>query len=203
MTARILVLPGMGDIHWVALKLRAFCESQGIEKPELWIWDIDGRKRSLEFVQRLPMATAGGYWEQALTADIRPAFFGSYMRPGADVVPGFMGFDWFLCFNGSLRWGRNLERDILPGLAADWGYELAQTREEAMLGEAFRATGRYVLLYFSGHGMFSHYPLDPRRHPDLHALVELFPAVLLHELGGSAEDRGVLPARRRRVDPPA
>lgn len=155
--ARILVLPGMGDIHWVALKLRAFCEAKGIDTPELWIWDFDGRKRSLGFVERLPMATAGGYWEHPIDPQLRGPFRASYMWSGHDAVPDFQGFDWFLCFNGSLRVGLNLERDILPGLATDWGYELRQTLAEVKAGRQWREQGPYVLLYFSGHGMFSHW----------------------------------------------
>lgn len=151
---KLLVIPGIGDIHWVALKLQAFiaryCPGQ---RPEVWIWDFDGRRRSAEFVRRLPFVTFGGYWEHPIE---QPIFDAHYLHGTADVSWGFHGFDSFLCVNGSLRVGRPWG-DILPDLATDWRYPIVETPEDAADGERFAAGGPFALLYFSDHGMFKHW----------------------------------------------
>lgn len=147
---RILVIPGLGDIHWVALKLQSFIETHCPgERPEVFIWNFDGRPRSAEFVQRLPFVRFGGYWDEPLDID-RPAFQRAYMTGEDDAVPGFHGFDWFLCVNGSLRVGKPID-EILPEYRVDWNYPF-----EVRAGDERRADEigePYVLAYFTDHGL--------------------------------------------------
>lgn len=149
---RILVIPGIGDIHWVALKLESFiarhCPG---ERPEVFIWNFDGRPRSQAFVERLPFVRFGGYWHRPIDAD-RAVFQQAYMTGDLDAAPRFRGFDWFLCFNGSLRVGRSMDQ-ILPDCATNWQYPLepreSDNRMASTIGEP------YVLAYFTNHGMFA------------------------------------------------
>ena len=151
---RILVIPGIGDVHWVSLKLKSFCAINGIDDPEVWVWNFDDRPRSLEFVQRLPFVTAGGYWNQPLTDAWRLAFEKCYMLGMQDVVAPFGEFDYFICVNGSLRMGRTLQYDILPECKTDWEYQLRTTPAELNYGDEQASRDKYVLLYFSDQGMF-------------------------------------------------
>lgn len=151
---RILVIPGIGDIHWVALKLRSFCQVYGITDPEVWVWNFDGRPRSLDYVRRLPFVSTGEYWNQGFTEDLRRQFTDCYMTGTADVVRGFSGFDFFICPNGSLRQGKQLATEILPECTTEWDYPLEATDGELAYGDAQLARGKYVLLYFSDQGMF-------------------------------------------------
>lgn len=152
-TTRILVIPGIGDLHWVALKLASFCEVHGIKHPEVWVWNFDDRPRSLEFVQRLPFVKAGGYWNQPLTNEWRTAFNSCYMLGTKDVISPFGEFDYFICINGALRQGRKIA-DILPECQIEWDYPLRRTSEELMFGSEQNWQGQYLLLYFSDQGMF-------------------------------------------------
>lgn len=149
--SRILVLPGMGDIYWVAVALRSFCEREGIEDPEVWVWDFDGRRRSLEYVERIPFVRAGGYWQHR---NDMPEFHESYMVRGRSVFPDFHGFDFYLAPNGVLRKGGSLE-DAFPGCDLDWYFPLRSTEAEVAAEAHYRERfGPYVVAYFSEHGMF-------------------------------------------------
>lgn len=165
---RILVIPGLGDIHWVALKLQSFIRHHGLtEPPEVHIWNFDGRPRSLDFVRRIPFVRAGGYWDEPLDRH-KKLFNEVYMTGARDVVEGTGGFDWLICVNGSLRVGRRIDTEILPKLETDWNYPLTITEAEDEFGRRIAAqVGPYVLLYFSDHGMFrqwiKHWPAESIR----------------------------------------
>lgn len=150
-TARILVLPGIGDLHWVALKLQSFKEVNGIDRLDVWIWDFNNKPRSLEYLQRLPFLNAMGYWSEPRTPATEPAFHDVYFDGTRDIVPDFCGFDYLIAVNGSLRKGRSLITEILPEYAIDWQYPV--TINDA----GMRFQDPYVLLYFSDDGMFKHW----------------------------------------------
>jgi hypothetical protein len=150
--ARILVLPGIGDIYWVAIALEDFCRKHGIEKPEVCVWDFDGRRRSEEYVQRIPFVTSGGYWEH--THKI-PGFHESYMTGRKSVFPDFHGFDFYIAVNGALRVGRTVEQ-ALPGIKTDWHFPILETSAEQVAGRMYQSLyGRYIVTHFSAFGMFS------------------------------------------------
>ena len=70
---RILLPSGIGDIHWVLVKLQAFIQALGCPPPELWIADDVARRRSLEFLRLVPWVVAGGY------QPMRPASSGPFI----------------------------------------------------------------------------------------------------------------------------
>lgn len=150
--SRILVLPGIGDIYWVMTKVRSFAEREGLGVPEVWIWDFDGRRRSIEYVERIPFVTAGGYFTHG--HDV-PAFRESYLQRGRSIWPGLLGFDFYLSVNGVLRHGGTVD-DAMPGYDTDWFFPLRQTAAEIEAEQMYRSRfGPYVVLHFSGFGMFA------------------------------------------------
>lgn len=151
---KVLVLPGMGDIYWVAVALEDFARQHGCERPKVWIWDFDGRRRSAEYVERIPFVTFGGYWEHPNDG---PEFSESYMRDGRSVFPDFHGFDFYLSANGALRHGRTVE-DAFAGYRTDWYFPLVRTEAEVAHEEQMRREhGRYIVAHLSEFGMFSHW----------------------------------------------
>ena len=126
----ILVPPGIGDIYWVLVKLRGFCRAHGIATPEIWIDAPDDKKRSAEFVERVPFVRFGSYhdasgmspaeaaqpmagWKRRKSR-VNPVREEAYLCDGRHAFPDFEGFDWFLSFNGSINAGRSLD-EIEPG----------------------------------------------------------------------------------------
>ena len=60
---KILTIPGIGDIHWVMLKLESWiAKNCPGEIPEVHVWNFDGRPRSEDFVKRIPFVKFGGYF---------------------------------------------------------------------------------------------------------------------------------------------
>lgn len=151
MSARLLVLPGIGDIYWVAVQLRSFCEREGLGTPEVHVWDFDGRRRSLGYVERIPFVTAGGYFSHSFEVQ---GFHESYITGEQSVFPGFLGFDYYLAVNGVLRQGGTVA-DAMPGLEADWLFELRRTEEEEQARSRFAQLwpSGYVACHLSNFGM--------------------------------------------------
>lgn len=146
---KILVIPGIGDMHWVLLKLESFIEKHCPgEKPEVWVWNFDGRPRSGEFIKRIPFVTFGGYLDQPIDMD-KKRFDESYMRgdPSYAKIAEFHGFDYYLCVNGMLRVGLPWNA-ILPQYKTNWNYEIQMDDCPVPYDD------KYIIFYFSDHGMF-------------------------------------------------
>lgn len=151
---QLLVLPGMGDIYWTFVKLKASLRAAGLpttEPPDIHVWDFDQRPRSMEYVRRVPLVRAGEYF--ARTHKGVPEFDEGYLRDGRIVFPGVLGFDALFAPNGVLRNGRTLD-EAMPG-PADWYYPLFRSLRERQLEAGYAAElGRYAVLHLSGMGMF-------------------------------------------------
>lgn len=153
MPTRVLVLPGIGDILWVAVALQDFAKQRGLTDLEVWVWDFDGRRRSLEYVERIPFVRAGGYFHKPPHPFKQPAFQASYYTGQASVFPGHLGFDFYLAANGVLRHGGTVEQAL--GCATNWYFPLLQTPGEiAYQAQAANDYGPYVVCHFSDFGIF-------------------------------------------------
>lgn len=144
MKTKILLLPGMGDIYWVATILQAFCADRGIDTPLVYIWDFDGRRRSADFVRRIPFVEFGGYWEHSQAV---PEFEEVYKQRGRWAIENFQGFDYLISLNGWLRNGAPI---AATGYAPDWHFPLIETEKEKRPTQY----GDYFVVHFSEFGMF-------------------------------------------------
>lgn len=147
---KILLLPGLGDVHWVFLKLQDWLKQQGPEwdRPEVSIWNIDNRPRTLEYFQFVPWVRAGRYVDIPLSGDAHRVFDAMYMQKGTgDVAFDFHGFDAFIATNGNMRNGVNFSR-ILQGAEVNFDYGPTLPVSEPT------HTKPYFVLCFSGNGMF-------------------------------------------------
>lgn len=150
---RILVLPGIGDVYWVAVALQAYMKKHGLEKVELTVWDFDGRRRSAEYVERIPFVSSGGYFQRLGHPSKMTEFRETYLTGERSVVPGLFGFDAYIAVNGALRMGRTVE-DAL-GVDCDWYFELLRTAAEGQAERDMQARhGPYIVCHFSEFGMF-------------------------------------------------
>lgn len=152
---RILLLPGIGDIHWVLLKLQSWLAAQGEEwaMPEVSIWDIDGRPRALEYLQMIPWLRVGGYVSAPLAGAQKVWFNKLYSRRNAgDVVFNFLGFDVLMGVNGNMRNGASFKH-LLHGAAVNYKYGPVLTQDN--FGQHQAKVGPYFVLCFSGNGMFT------------------------------------------------
>ena len=145
---RILTICGIGDIHWVMLKMESYIAQNcaGVI-PEITIWNFDGRPRADGFVSRIPFVKFAGYDNAPMNNQEKRLFHQMYMDGSKDVVEGFRGYDRFICVNGSLRIGHSMDT-IMPQYKTNWNYEVKTDDCVVPYKEP------YIIFYFSNHGMF-------------------------------------------------
>jgi len=146
---RILTICGIGDIHWVMLKMESFIEKEckGVI-PEITVWNFDGRPRADGFVKRIPFVKFAGYDNEPMGRQQKRLFHEVYMDGSKEVVAGFKGYDYFICVNGSLRIGHSMN-NIMPQYGTNWNYKINVDDCTSSYSEP------YIIFYFSNHGMFT------------------------------------------------
>jgi len=162
--ATVLLPPGLGDIHWVMLKLQGFLAANGYNGADVWIWDAGGPRRSAEFVTRIPFVRFIDYFQVSDRSEII-----RFCKETDPVMCDKWGFDFVIALNGYLEAGLPLE-PALDAAPINWDYPILQTHAEVDYWEEQIAKGPWVLLYFSGLAqMFDRWTaiITPQRVADL------------------------------------
>jgi len=154
-TTKILVLPGMGDIYWVMVKLESFIAQNKITDPVVYTWEIQPHKnnRSADYIKRIPFVTYGGPWyhDQNLP-EFKAVYFGNTW-----LIPNFQEFDYLFSVNGVLRNGLDLNSCGLGALDTNWYFPLTESQEEIEAEKRYMGMGDYVIGYFSDTEMYKHW----------------------------------------------
>jgi SAM-dependent methyltransferase len=157
-SARFLMLPGMGDIYWVMIKMQDFMKQHRIQKATVDIWDFDDRPRSIEYVERIPFVTQGDYFKNKDYRD--DVFRESYHDGPRSIFPGYKGYDYYFAVNGVLRVGHALDDASLDigRYQSDWYFPYFMSVQETAMGQEFRRQhGPFIMTHFSSLGMFRHW----------------------------------------------
>jgi len=156
---RIVIPAGIGDAYWVMVKMEAFCRRHGITgKPRVLVlaeknqWDL-ARLRSVPFLEMVPfIEVAQERWVSADPVEPRPQclqeiYDESRIRHGRTVFPGFMGYEYFVSYNGLLNTGHWLEDDDLE---CNWHLPLRESESQRVArADAMSKYGPYAVFYFS------------------------------------------------------
>lgn len=157
---RILIPGGIGDAYWVMVKMEAFCCREGITEPptvlilaESRSWD-ESRVRSLPFLDMVPfIRTADPCWIPVDPVDPRPQelhdiYVECREKQGRTCYPGFMGYEYFLSYNGIINSGNWIEN--ADDLECNWYLPLTVSEgQERFMARCTRRYGKYMALYFS------------------------------------------------------
>jgi hypothetical protein len=152
-TARVLVPSGIGDTYWVFTKLEGLLRQEGYEGAEVYVQDSGGPQRTHPYVRNVALAEAAGYLKLDPNETV---FHEAYHRDARTIFRDVLGVDYFVAYNGVLRYGRSLV-EVDPELGIDWwprthfSKEAEQARDKAAGGEP------YIVAYFIGHGMYKHW----------------------------------------------
>lgn len=148
----ILVPPGLGDIYWVMAKLKGFLEEKGLGIPDVYISSMDNKKdRSIEYVRSLPFVNAAGYLSHSNKS---PRWKEAYLQNGRTVFEKVEGCDYFIAYNGVMRYGHALE-EVDPQWKVDWDHPMFVSQEELLYKEGMKHQyGDYLVGYFVDHGMY-------------------------------------------------
>jgi len=151
---KILVPPGIGDIHWVLVKLQSFLRKKGItDIPDVYIASMNKKKdRAIDYLKLFPFIHAAGYkyvskkeipWKEAYNESKRTVF--------EDVA----GCDYFIAYNGQLRKPKTLEQ-IDSQYPCKYDLPMFESLKERLYGEkATQDIGRYIVAYFVDTGMYA------------------------------------------------
>lgn len=112
-TLKVYVIDGIGDIHWVFMKLGGLKRACGARRVNLYIRDIAPARpyRAMQFVEMNPIIHHAEYTKQML--DVPPDGF----------LVDHEGYDYVLSANGILESGDKLE-NWLPDIPLDYDYPL-------------------------------------------------------------------------------
>ena len=150
---KVLVAPGIGDIHWVMLKMEGLIKNQFEgETPEVWVWSENKRtERAEDYVRRLPFVKWGGYFRAEKHVGTGQQVF-VHGKPW--MMNDWQGFDLFIAFNAPLGWGTHISK-LVPAWDINWNYEIRLTDEDLLYGARFKAEhGSFVLVSFFGHSFY-------------------------------------------------
>lgn len=162
---RIVVPGGIGDVYWVMIKMEAFCKREGIKgKPAIIAladnssWE-SSRIRSIPLLEMIPFVMVGDPPTVSLDpVSPRPQCLQEIYREiggscGRTVYPGFMGYEYLICYNGVINSGNWLEK--VDDLECNWYLPLSISEEQRQFQiECSEKYGKYAVFYFSIIGDF-------------------------------------------------
>lgn len=149
---QILVPAGIGDAYWVLVKLRGFLRKKGLGLPDVWVQE-NGPKRTEPFLRTIPFIKAAGY--QTIPARYRNVWHEAYMKDGNTVFRSpWPGTDWFIAYNGVLRFGRSLE-DVDKPFGCEWRFPMHFSKTSRAYMERMVQGGPYMVVYLVDAGMYS------------------------------------------------
>ena len=153
---KILLPPGIGDIYWVLTKLESFLEINNISLPDIYIQEQGVKNRGLGYLEKFPFLYAKDYI--AFPNNARPPEFAeAYKRDEETIFTNVLGCDYFLAFNGPMRFDKSLY-NIHPEYEVDYYPRMFVDKEEEIYGrESLEKYGDYIIGYFSNHKMYEHW----------------------------------------------
>ena len=148
----VLLPPGIGDSYWSIVKLPGLMKEWGEHQVNLYVSDPDNRQRSLPWIRKIPWGSAKGYKHHATGS---ATFQEAYMRKGRYLFQNVEGCDYFLAFNGVMRFGADIDK-VEPSWGTEWFPKMFHSIEEKKAEREFKERfGKYVVAYFVEHGMYS------------------------------------------------
>ncbi|MHA2344724.1 MAG: methyltransferase domain-containing protein [Candidatus Hodarchaeales archaeon] len=161
---KILMPPGLGDSYWSVIKTQAFMKKKNLgDVVDAHIvcnkeMHFNGHQRAFPFLQMFPFLNAT--WETIENKGDpvrRGIWMEAYARQGRTIFENIFGHDYFISYNGHLRFGAEMEK-LDPDLKTNWYppmfVSLEQRRFEKECKEKF---GKYMALYFVFGGTYEHW----------------------------------------------
>ncbi|MEE9356495.1 MAG: methyltransferase domain-containing protein [Methylococcaceae bacterium] len=159
----ILVPPGLGDSFWSIVKMQSFLQKENISMPDLCIaagktGRYNGHVRAVPFLKLFPFVNATGkHIPMRQMEEGRKIWKEAYADKGRTIFHDIYGFDYFISFNGHIRWGIPLE-EINPEYKCNWHPPMFTSLEEIKYqSECIKKYGRYMCIYLPPYGHYIHW----------------------------------------------
>jgi SAM-dependent methyltransferase len=159
---RVLLPPGIGDSYWSLIKLESFLEREEIEPPvDAYVAcnrskAHNGHKRAFPFISMFPFVCATGV---SVGSQVRrdDVWQEAYARRGRTIFRDVYGCDFFISYNGHLRFGESME-EIDPDLECNWRPpRFISLEEDQYRRRCADQYGDYIVYYFVFHGTYRHW----------------------------------------------
>lgn len=148
---RLLLPPGIGDIHWCMLKMQSLARAlNGSHPPEVSVCSMNGeRDRAADYLRKVPFVEFAGYHEmQGHRNDFRRVF------SDGERLENYQGFDHFYGYNLPVLHGDPPGKWWPEQCEAAFDYPLLISDRERETEARAKAQGPYVLASFYRAGWY-------------------------------------------------
>lgn len=157
---KILVPPGIGDVHWVLTKLQAFINKKKLGIPDIIVLCNKDKKhkshiRSFPFIEMFPFVNAT--WETRDTRTKKEIWKEAYAQRGKTIFPKILDCDYFVSYNGILEGGYSLT-DVDVDLECNWELpRFVSLEEEKFRKQAIKKYGKYIVFHWVFKGTYQNW----------------------------------------------
>lgn len=162
---KVLLPPGIGDSYWSIVKMESLMRREGIEGPvDAYVAcprmkGHDGHLRAFPFLEMFPFIGSTGETFDSSIKNIQRhnIWKEAYSQRGRTIFKDVFGFDYFVSYNGHLRYGESLE-GIDPDLKCNWNPPMFVSLEQERYKEQCKKQyGKYIVFYFVFQGTYKHW----------------------------------------------
>jgi ubiquinone/menaquinone biosynthesis C-methylase UbiE len=159
---KILLPPGIGDSFWSIIKLQSFIKQKNIGIPDVHVVcnrdRHDGHKRAFPFIQMFPFLNSTGvHFENTNNPKLKKIWKLAYAKAGQTIFRNIHGCDYFISFNGHLKYGKQLHK-VNPELECNWFPPMfVSLEQDRYKEEAIKKYGKYIVFYFVFHGTYKYW----------------------------------------------
>ena len=159
---KILLPPGIGDVYWTIVKLRAFLEREKLSLPDVYVVcnkdPFNGQNRSFPFLEMIPFIhSTGKAFHNNRDPKLTKIWKDAYSRKGETVFRGVHDTDYFISYNGNLSHGMSMD-DVDPDLQCEWYPPMFVSLEQQKFEQKCKTDfGNYAVFYYPCYGTYGHW----------------------------------------------
>lgn len=157
---KILFPPGMGDAYWSVVKLQSFLKRENLGLPDIHIVSNkekrEGHKRAFPFLEMFPFLNSTTVtYSSGKSKDLQYIWKEAYAEKGRTIFKDVYDCDYFIAYNGYLRFGESLE-NIDPDLECNWFPPMfCSLEQDRYKNYCMNQYGRYIVFYFVFQGTYA------------------------------------------------
>ena len=159
---KILYPPGIGDSYWSIVKTQAFLKREKLGIPDVYIAsprekEFNGHKRAFPFIEMFPFLNSTGETLDNSDPKSKAIWNEAYKYRGRTIFKNVLGYDYFISYNGHLRYGEQME-GIDSDLETNWFPPMFISLEQERFKEdCIQRYGKYIVFYFVFQGTYSYW----------------------------------------------
>lgn len=157
---KILMPPGIGDSYWSVIKLQSFLKREKLGLPDVYIAcnrekEFSAHTRAFPFLEMFPFLNSTGVTFS--TPPQESLWQEAYKNKGRTIFKDVCGCDYFVSYNGHLRYGETMEQND-PDLECNWFPPMfVSLEQERFRKESLVKYGKYIVFYFVFQGTYKYW----------------------------------------------